>query len=80
MFYDTQLLDLTKITFSRSFKMPPQLDQDKIEAHVSEGVLKLVLPQSTKSLGRRIKIKEAKKTTSSPINKKSRKKDQNQRS
>jgi len=47
-------------SFSRSFKMPSRLDQDKIEAQFSEGVLELVLPKAKESRGKEIEVKEGK--------------------
>ena len=49
-------------SFSRSFKIPSHLDQDKIEAQFSDGVLELVLPKTTESKGKEIEVKEGKKT------------------
>jgi len=56
--------------FSRSFKIPSQLNQNKIEAQFSEGVLELVLPKATESKGKEIEVKEGKKTLFSTLNKK----------
>ena len=50
--------------FSRSFHIPSGIDQDKIEAQFSNGVLELVLPKSSKSCGHHIEVKEDKKESS----------------
>ena len=49
-------------SFSRSFKIPSQLDQDKIEAQFSGGVLELILPKTKENRGKEIEVKEGKKT------------------
>ena len=57
-------------SFSRSFKLPSLLDQDKIEAQFSDGVLELVLPKATESRGKEIEVKEGKKNLFSKVTKK----------
>lgn len=47
-------------SFSRSFKIPSQLDQDKIEAQFADGVLELTLPKAKETRGREIEVKEGK--------------------
>ena len=49
-------------SFSRSFKIPSQLNQDKISAHFSDGVLELVLPKAAESRGKEIEVKEGKQS------------------
>jgi HSP20 family protein len=43
--------------FSRSIRLPKQLDADKIEAHFENGVLRVVLPKQPKPSPRTIEIK-----------------------
>jgi len=43
-------------TFSRSFVLPKNIDQDKIKASYEEGILSLVLPKNEKTSDRKIKI------------------------
>ena len=45
-------------SFSRSFKLPSSIDEDKVEAHFANGVLELVLPKTSKS--KEIPVKEGK--------------------
>ncbi|MEQ1830391.1 MAG: Hsp20/alpha crystallin family protein [Pirellula sp.] len=43
--------------FSRSIRLPKQLDSEKIEAHFDNGVLHVVLPKQPKPVARTIEIK-----------------------
>ena len=43
--------------FSRSWRLPFEVDPDKVEAKLENGVLKLTLPQSEASKPRKIEIK-----------------------
>jgi len=43
--------------FSRSIRLPKQLDADKIEAHFDNGVLHVLLPKQVKAEPRTIEIK-----------------------
>jgi len=43
--------------FSRSWRLPFEVDQDKVEAKLENGVLKLTLPQSEVSKPKKIEIK-----------------------
>jgi HSP20 family protein len=45
--------------FSRTVRLPKQLDVDKIEAHFDNGVLHVVLPKQPKPVARTIEIKTA---------------------
>jgi HSP20 family protein len=44
-------------TFSRSFHLPSDTDQDNIRAVLNDGILKIVLPKKVKDLPRHIEIK-----------------------
>jgi HSP20 family protein len=43
--------------FSRSWRLPFEVDPDKVEAKLENGVLKLTLPQSEASKPQKIEIK-----------------------
>ena len=43
-------------TVSRSFTLPQEVDEAKVEAHFADGVLKLTLPTKAKSTSRKIAI------------------------
>ena len=43
-------------SFSRSVRLPVEVEQDKIKANCKNGVLKITLPKSTKSKAKEIKI------------------------
>jgi len=45
--------------FERAFRLNDDFDADKIEAHLKEGVLTLVLPKSEAKKPRKIKIKSS---------------------
>jgi HSP20 family protein len=45
--------------YSRSFSIPDDIDRDKIEAKIKNGVLSLVLPKAEPEKARRIEIKAA---------------------
>ena len=45
-------------SFQRSFSLPFDLDEDKISAHFSNGVLELALPKTSQSKGKEIAITE----------------------
>lgn len=45
--------------FSRTVRLPKQLDAEKIEAHFENGVLHIVLPKQPKPTARTIEIKTA---------------------
>ena len=51
-------------SFSRSFNLPSSIEEEKIEAHFTNGVLELYLPKAQKSKGREIPVKEGKKEKS----------------
>jgi HSP20 family protein len=44
-------------TFSRSFHLPSDADQENIRAVLNDGILKIVLPKKVKDLPRHIEIK-----------------------
>lgn len=48
-------------SFSRSFNLPSSIDEDKIEAHFTNGVLELLLPKAVKGKGKEIPVKEGKR-------------------
>lgn len=43
--------------FTRSFNLPNTVDQDKIEASMEKGVLKVVLPKSEQAKSKQIEVK-----------------------
>ena len=45
-------------SFSRSFDLPEDVEEDKIEATLKDGVLKLVMPHKAKKKAGKIEIKE----------------------
>ena len=49
--------------FSRSFNLPALIEEDKAEAHFSNGVLELVLPKTSKSKGKEISVKEGRESS-----------------
>lgn len=51
--------EFENIEYLRSFSVPPTIDANRVEADLSEGVLKLHLPKSETSKPRRIEIKTA---------------------
>lgn len=44
-------------TFSRSFHLPSDVDQEGIRAVLNDGILKIILPKKVKDLPRHIEIK-----------------------
>lgn len=44
-------------SFSRSFSLPVQVDEDKIEAEAKNGVLTIILPKLKKEIKKKIQIK-----------------------
>jgi len=44
-------------TFSRSFTLPYDVDENKVNAEFKNGILRIVLPRSEKARGRKIEIK-----------------------
>ena len=46
--------------FQRSFRLPQEVQEDKIEARFDKGVLTITLPKSAKSKKKEIKINKAK--------------------
>ncbi len=46
----------SRATFSRSFKLGTSVDEDKVQAKLDKGVLRIVLPKSEQSLPRRIDV------------------------
>ncbi|MCZ0933310.1 MAG: Hsp20/alpha crystallin family protein [Oligoflexia bacterium] len=50
-------------SFSRSFNLPSLIEEDKIEAHFSNGVLELALPKTSKSKGKEIPVKEGRESS-----------------
>ena len=44
-------------TFYRSFSLPTKVDQDKIDAHFTNGVLEVTLPKSEQAKAKRIAVK-----------------------
>jgi HSP20 family protein len=44
-------------SFSRSFRLPTEIDQDKIEAKLEHGVLTLTLPKRPEAQPRKIKVR-----------------------
>ena len=49
--------ECTHAGFSRSSRLPFEVDPDKVEAKLENGVLKLLLPQSEASKPKKIEIK-----------------------
>lgn len=45
--------------YTRSFKLPDEIDQEKIEATVKDGVLRLYLPKAVGARTRKISVKAA---------------------
>jgi HSP20 family protein len=45
-------------SFSRSIRMPGEVDDEKAEAEFKDGILTLTLPKKEEEKGRRIKIKD----------------------
>jgi HSP20 family protein len=43
-------------TFTRSFALPPQYDQEKVQAEFKDGVLKIAIPRSEKARPRQIAV------------------------
>ena len=43
-------------TFERSFRIPGTVDSDKIDATYKDGILKVVVPKSEKSVPKKIKV------------------------
>ena len=48
-------------SFNRSFTLPSSIDEEKITAHYTNGVLELFLPKTSKGKGREIPVQEGKK-------------------
>lgn len=46
-------------SFLRQLSLPEAIDQDHIEAKCHDGVLEIILPKTTKSIGHKIKVKES---------------------
>lgn len=44
-------------TFSRSFTLPYEVDENKVNAEFRNGILRIVLPRSERARGRKIEIK-----------------------
>ena len=44
-------------TFQRSFRLPEQVDVDKIEAEFKDGVLNIVIPKLKEALAKQIEVK-----------------------
>ena len=57
-------------SFSRSFNLPCVIEENKIEAHFSNGVLEFILPKTNKSKGKEILVKEGKDSLLSKLGKK----------
>ena len=51
-----QRIESTLGTFSRTFTLPATIDTDKVEANMSNGVLKIRLPKKEESKPRQIQI------------------------
>ncbi len=52
--------------FSRSFTLPRHVDQDKVEAQMETGVLRLTLPKREEQRGRRIQITSGARSAEAP--------------
>ena len=57
-------------SFSRSFNLPCLVEEDKVEAHFSNGVLEFILPKINKNKGKEILVKEGKNSLLSKLTKK----------
>lgn len=55
---DTQFLlnELPRGTFRRSLRMPSEIDADKVEARIAEGILTLTLPKAESARPKKIKV------------------------
>lgn len=49
--------ELPRGSFSRILRLPAPLDADRVEAHITDGVLTLTLPKAESAKPKRIKIK-----------------------
>ncbi len=52
-------MDVRAGKFSRKFTLSAELDSSKIDAHLKDGVLKLVIPRSEKHKPRKVEVKAA---------------------
>ena len=55
--YDLLHRDYSPGNYERSFTLPADIDQTRIEARMEDGVLRLVLPKSKESQPRKIQVK-----------------------
>jgi HSP20 family protein len=55
--YDIAYAEYEEGDYQRSFRLSNEIDRDKIEASVSEGVLRLRLPKSKEAATRKITVK-----------------------
>lgn len=55
--YDIMYAEYEEGDYQRSFRLSDEIDRDKIEASVSEGVLRLRLPKSKEAAARKITVK-----------------------
>lgn len=54
--YEAHRLERGTATFSRSFTLPSDVDADKVEAHLKNGLLTLILPKSAAAKPKQIAI------------------------
>lgn len=50
------LMERSYGSFSRSARLPVEIDQDKIKANCKDGVLKITLPKTAKAKAKEIKV------------------------
>ena len=55
--FDIAYAEYEEGDYQRSFRLSDEIDRDKIEASVSDGVLRLVLPKSKEAMTKKIAIK-----------------------
>lgn len=55
--YDITYAEYEEGDYHRSFRLSDEIDRDKIEASVSEGVLRMRLPKSREAAARKIAVK-----------------------
>jgi HSP20 family protein len=57
--YDIAYAEYEEGDYQRSFRLSDEIDRDKIEASVSDGVLRLRLPKSQEAAARKISVKSS---------------------